>query len=487
MKDIIKQFSQALQSDDLFLFWEQELGLRNEIRKRPVADFTIDKPEEFDFLLRSLYYSGQRNDFLQILFANMNNITAVNWLLNSAPEILHDFLNFVPFHIINTRPAPRQLNFLITIFNNGLQEQFANIVNVLELEACQHLLPRTGNPDLRDLIRNRISLLEQTKLNFSYGLLKSDTRQQSFSTIHGDKLYILIKAAENIQASLPANFDDPYGQERFNLLLDVVETIFNTGLVEDSLAVLLDTYEDYLDKSRLVDLNQEEQNYDRLNKLVRKILPLYALLSDPTHPYLFTLNFYRHCFNLLSPYSASMYYLDIYQTILESLQGYNKNGLYEIMEKTRSIRLFRPDDKFFIQEDEIITGFNKSKMENLSKTVRERLSALPHEAFVIMEFLRLLIKQGYQPGEQIVYSLLISYMDLWKWVPNKLFFSQLLTNELVPLLNEKRRREFNRLSAGINNYSLDKLLDDFNIKPDLFRNKDSLVRLQILTGKFMGV
>ncbi|MEN6460689.1 MAG: hypothetical protein ABFC94_04865 [Syntrophomonas sp.] len=487
MKDIIKEFTSSLQAGDLFQFWEQELALRNEIRQESKYTMSIDNTAVFDFLLRSLYYTGKRSYFLHIMFSNINNITAVNWLLKCAPEILHEFLSFVPFHIINTRPAPQQLQFIITMYKNDWQEYFRKIINVLDLEACKHLLPRTGNPDLRILIRDRQILLEQQQLNLNYGLVKTDTKQQSFSTIYGDKLSLFIKAAEKIQACSASNFNDPYGNERFSLLLDTVDIIFQTGLVEDSLAILLDVYEDYLDKNRLVDVNQEEKVYVRLNKLVRKILPLYALLTDPVRPYVFTLNFYRQCFHLLSPEVASLHYLNIYQTLLESLQGYNKHGIYEIMEKANDIKSIRPNDIFIIQEEEIKAGFSEERILWFNQAIQERLSSLPHEAFVIMEFLRLLIKEGYKLEQQITESLFTCYTELWKWVPANMFLNQQMVNELGPRLDEKNRYKAIRIVDGIKQYSLDKLLNDFNIKPDLFKKRDGIMRLQVLTAKFMGV
>jgi hypothetical protein len=487
MKDIIEEFASSMQSDNLFEFWEKELALRNDIRQGTVEDIYIDNAEVLNFLLRSLYYSGKRSHFMRIMFSNINSITTINWLLSCAPEILHDFLSFVPFHIINTRPAPQQLQFVITLYKNDLREYFAKIVNVLDLETCQHLLPRTSNPELRNCIKNRQILLEQEQLKLNYGLFKGDYKQETYTTIYGDKLYLFIKAAEYIQACSISNFNVPYGSERFSLLLDTVEAVFQTGLVEDSLAILLDVYEDYLDKNRVVDIEQEDKIYIRLNKLLRTILPLYALINNPVSSYVFTLNFYHQGFGLLSPEIASLHYLNIYQTILDSLQDNNKHGIYEIMEKANEIKSFRPNDVFIFDKEEIMSSFSEEKLQNFNHAIQERISSLPHEAFVVMEFIRMLIKKGYKPKQKIINNLFTSYIELWKWVPANIFLNQQLINELGPLLDEKKRNVASRIVDGIKRYSLGSLLNDFNIKPNLFRKKDGITRLQILTANFMGV
>lgn len=486
MTDIIDEFNQIGQKNDLFLFWEKELELRARLREEPIADVAVDNPEAYNFLLRTLYYTGNRNRFMQILYANMHNINAVNCLIDSDSEILYDFLSYLPFYILTAYPKPDELMFLITIYNHSLKEYFLKIVNVLNLETCDHLLPRTGNSELRKLIRDRKTMLDQHKSKMGYGLIRGKIKSEFFPTIYGDKLNLLMEAVEYIQDSSAANFPEPYSFERTNYLLATIEIIFSTGLVEDSLAILLDIYEDYLEKNRLVNMELEEQIYNRLAKLVRKIVPSYALLHNPARPYPIAANCYRQYFSLLIPDTASLHYLDIYQTILESLQGYNKYGIYEISEKTEILKLLRPQDDFIFTKDEVAGGLEETKLQKLNRAIQQRIISLPHEAFIIMEFLRLLIKQGTKLDKQICNNILVNYLELWKWIPNKLFLNQSMV-ELAHKTDEVIQNHFFYLLNQTKECNLDNLWHDFNLKPDLYKGKNGLSRLQILIGNLMGV
>ncbi|MGI5921782.1 MAG: hypothetical protein ACOX6I_08615 [Syntrophomonadaceae bacterium] len=487
MQDIVNEYANACKDSNLFLFWEQELALRTKIRQAVSSNIYINNDGECDFLLRSIYYSKERNLFWTIIFNNMNNVTVVNWLLAKNPELVKEFLDFVPFHIINSHPEPQQLQFLITIYNRDWIKNFEKIINVLNLESCAYLLPRSGNQELRNLIRNRQAYLKDQQLKQNYGLFGTDIKPSGLATLHGDKLSLFIAAVTKMQACSVSNFSEPFGNERINLLLDAVEAIFRTGLIADSLAVLVDIYADYLDQNRLVDISLEKHIYTRFNRLVRKILPVFALLYDPLHSYQLANNFYSQYFNLLSADMASISYLRWYEALLEALNKSPQYGLFDLIDRFTAIKRFRPHDTFNITPEEITQGFSTRRMSSFIRAIRERISSLPHEAFVIMEFVRLLIRQGNKPDKHVGSSLLTSYVDLWKWIPADMFLNHQLVNELSPWASDKERSLATRIVEGLKHYSLDRLIDDYNHKADLFRNKDGRIRLQILTARLMEV
>lgn len=491
MQEVIEKYKQIIKTDDVFNLWEQELSLRNQARVRHSGNSAVrvDTAEELDFLLRSLYFGKKRNDFLEILFYSLDKMPVITWLISSPSWFMNEFLVFIPWLIIDKRPQPADLQFLVNIYQKEYVYAFKLIVNVLDLETCDYLLSRSANPELRNLIKNRKSLLLENKKNLYYGFINYSANLPSYPTIFGDKIDLIIRALELLKNGMNNNFRSPYGAKRFHTLLQACDLIFQCGLIEDSLVILLDLYEDYQQKNRLADMMEDEKIFKQLNKLLRKVVPMYALLSNPLDPYTDTLNIYNKYFPRFNPDPASVQYLNIYTSITAGLNTETNNILYEILYKTGEIIKYRPQEIPLLNENEIRNNLTPYRLAELQKLIEQKIIALPHEAFVVMEYIRLLIaRELIMPEEQLISELLSQYLNFWKWIPGKLFINQPIIEQLGPMINDENRYEAEHILTAMQDFSNDnKLLKDLLNRPELFKKKDNKTRLDVLIGKLMGV
>lgn len=485
MNEIIVEFNNLQHNQNLFAAWQEEVRLRNRIRQCPPATSAIrvENSAELDFLLRSLYFTGRRHDFLVILFNNMNAMVACNWL-NGKTAMTHAFLKFIPYHIVQTHPDHQHLQFLINIYKKEYQNEFVSIINVIDRDACQELLKRTANRQLRALLNQRqLQLQEQASL-LDYGLNANIEKVHSYPTIYGDKLRLITRAARQLRSELNGGLVAPYSEQHFFKSLEAVDAVFEAGLVEDSAAIAAEVYRDYLDNSRTVHFTREEPLYHHLQQILRRIIPVYALSQNPTGAYPLALSCYRQCFSLISSDPASLQYLKIYETILEGMNG-DRQVLPDIRFKAAAISNYRPDDAFIIN-----LAADKEKQQpdlalKMHSTARERIKALPHEAFIILEFLRLSAK--WYPEKEISpkLNLLDNYLELWKWAPMPIFFNQTLFQELSPGAEKSSRRQAQRILALMTN-NRDKGNTADNNKP-VFSLTHNLSQMNTLASILMGV
>ncbi|MDD4549815.1 MAG: hypothetical protein PHT79_08680 [Syntrophomonadaceae bacterium] len=489
MKEVLENYTQ-IQSDDLFTLWKKELMLRGQIRERH-SDLIlrVNTTDELHFLLRSLYFGDRKSDFWHILFNSLDVMPVITWLLNSPRWLINEFLTYLPWLIIDTHPEPSQLQFLVNIYQKDFHQAFTSIVNVIDPETCDYLLSRSANPELRSLLKERKSDLITRKKDLFYGLSIDTKKTVSYATLYGDKIELLSSAIESLHKGNISNFGAPYGVERFSLLLETCDIIFQCGLVEDCLAMLFDLYEDYQQKNRLVAIIEDEKIYKQLSKLLRKVIPIYALLLNPLNTYTLTIDIYNKYFPRFSPEPASVQYLNIYASIITGLNTSTKNIFYEILYKTETIDKYRPDEIPLLYQEEIANGVSADHLLNLQNLVEQKLFSLPHEAFICMEYIRLIIaKRLAQPEKMYISELLRQYLYMWKWIPNQLFIHQHLFEQLAPLGCEQYRNEINQVLTSVQNYNDDdKLHKELINRPELFKKRDTNARLEVLTGKLMGV
>jgi hypothetical protein len=488
MQDILVEYNKAVKNDDLFKQWDEELTLRNNIRNQNIisSDIKLNDLAEINFIFRSLYF--KKTIFFQILFNNMTVMTVLNWIVNSPEKIFSEFLDFLPWYIINTDIKPKQLQFLVNIYNQEYYQQFSTIVNVLDINTCRFLVNRTASTQLRDLLKKREDyLLEKEKASY-YGIIDRSDSSLTFPTIYGDKVDLLTEAVGLFKRSWPTNFTDPYSVKRFNILLQFSERLFRGGLIEDCLAILVDLCEDYQQKSRLVEILDDELIYKQFNKLLRSVIPIYSILTNPLQAYAVTLNIYDKYFPRFNPEPASLLYLYIYESIVSGLIENSKYISYEILYKSREIQIYRPSEVLLLQEQETVDGLDENRVKMLYNTFRQKIFSLPHEAFVTMELIRLFQLRGLiQFNKELAEKLIDGYLQLWKWIPGKRFINQSLLEQLGPFSNDYNRYELEKTINLIQYYSYEKLISDLNNRPDLFRKKDENTRREIFTGKFMGV
>lgn len=440
MKDIISQFNNTWQSEDIFQAWQEEVRLRNCLRTCTYSNPVLRMPnsDTLDFLYRSLYWNDRRQDFFCILFANMNDLATCKWL-NSNPDLAREFLAYIPYHIMETQPDFRQLQFLINIYRDEYRIGFTRIVNVLGAAVCEELTKRTASQELRALLRQRLIYLQKQQNVFDYGIKPAGQGGTSYPALYGDKMQLLIRAASELKTSQQV---DPLGlchNQRFGTLIEAASAVFEGGLVEDSVAILADAYASYLDSSRIVRFDEEALLYQNLYRLLRRIIPMYALFSEPSAPFTYALSCYRTWFGLVSPDPASLQFLKMYETILEGSISPDRNLFIEISLKIAVIKNYRPDDFFVLDAADWCRNPVYEMPERMHRAALERMRALPHEAFIILEFLHL--AQTCYPGCIKGLNLLNDYMELWKWTPLSLFLNQKLVQELGPYSDARTRRQ----------------------------------------------
>lgn len=490
MQLILDQFNQASQQEDLFAFWQQEAELRHLCRSSASSElaFRLSDEDEIGFLFRSLYFSGHHNQFFSLLFDNLQQMPVLNWLNHSPDWLRNSFLEFLPWHIDNTKAQPADLMGLIRIYHDDYQSSFWPIVNVFNLETCTYLLPRTANPGFRKLIQARQKALLASRSEYSYGILNDNSRGLPYPTIFGDKLMLLRQAVDLLQKSKPGAFREPYCAERFQLLLQCAELMFRSGLVEDCLAFLLDSYEDYREKNRLVNVMEDMAIHKQFKKILRSVIPMYAIIKQPVQALSLAVEIYRHDFSEISPDECSLAYLDLFASVYSGLYREQSGIIYELLLKSQAISLYCSGEPELLTSLEAQEGLNTERLGELQQAYRQKMTARPHEAVATMEMIRLLARlELTQLTHAQANHLLHSYLALWKWLPCGCFMNEQIISQLFPLADRHHRQEIERIQPWLDDCNSDKIRAELASKPDLFRKKGEEIRRTILLGHFTGV
>lgn len=488
LDEIITEYRAIAETPDLFSFWEGEFALRRRAGQAGLSrDLQIKEPGELDFLLRSLYFSGHPQEFWFILINNLHLLPVLQWLQNSPGWLREAFLNFLPWYISNNQRQIDKLQFLVNIYHSSYHQAYQAIVNVLSLELCTHLLSRTANPQLRILLRNREELLLAKKKVFSYGIKLESGIKPVYHTMYGDKAELIGKTLNLMQLADSRNFNDPYGAERTLLLLQAAEMLFHCGLPEDSLVNLRDIYEDYQENNRLVEVLEDEKIYQQFFRILRRVIPCYALLFKPNSAWTCALDIYSQFFPRLKADPPSLQYLNIYESIVTGEQNPASHIAVEILYKSTMIQEFRPAETPLLCIEDISPCFHEERLLLLQQSFQQKIMALPHEAFVTMEMLRLLHMRDYLVlSTQLARSLFTAYMQLWKWIPGRLFINRSVVEQLISSLDDSSRSEAERLLSSLENYDEEKMKTDLHNRPELFRKRSENFRRELFTGKFLG-
>jgi hypothetical protein len=485
MQDILEQYQHIKDSDDIFAFWEQELNLRSELRQKALtAKTVVDSAAHMEFLYRSLYFSGRKYDFFKILFSSLRFMSVLQWLVDAPAKVIKEFLRFLPWYIINNRVKPAELEFIARVFQDEYGPAFKEIINVLDDDHCAYLASRSANPDLRRLLKDRQSTLQQRRME-SYYTLEGSTRNYSIPTIYGDKVQLIRASLEKLQDCSADRFSDPYQAERFLLQIEAAGMAFKCGLVEDSLAFLLDIYNDYQQKNRLVDMISDHKIYKNLQQLLRIVIPSYCLVFEPLSAYSCSGQLYQKYFPLISPEIAPLRYLRLWEVITAAFANPADN-FPELLYTAKTVSEYRPMEPPLLLEKDM-DGMSLERLEQLLDNGEEKLEALPHETFIIMELVRLLHhKDRVLLNGPTASRLLHVYMLLWQWLPCNLFMHTELLEQIAPLVDNHDRYEAQRIVDSIQNMSSARIKSDLALRPQLFRKKSENIRRSILAGKLMG-
>lgn len=474
--------------DELLSMWNGDLSMRQDLRETPSLDgWTLHSAEDCAAMYRAFYFSGRRYDFYNLLFNSLANQMILKWL-GSRRDLLEDFLGFTAWKICTQTCRPEKLQFLINLFHPDLQKQFDGIINALDLEQCRYIMARTASSQLRDLLREREFNLHRQNPVYNLNLWEEAHPSHPYPTLHGEKHQLWQEAARRIQLASEGHFTDPFGAERFYLLLECCDQAYRCGLVEDALLMLAELYINYQNKNRLVSVLEDSQIFKYFTRLCRSILPLAVLLDQTHRAYPRALYLWEKRFARLPWDKGSMLYLDLLETISEGLKGQSHQVLWEVLYKSELIRSVQPGDVGPLREEDIQAGVASNRLQEWLSTARERMATRPHEALTLLEMVRLLHKQGRITQKNFpAPALMESYLELWQWLPGKLFFNRSLEEHLAPLLGRPLRHRICRLAEALEQYDPVRLKAELASRPDLFRHKDAGAQREVMLGHILGV
>ncbi len=479
------------QTQEFFSGWEDELRLRHEQRlsRNPAFNLSIAKANELDLYYRSWYFSSRRVDFFSLLvdqLAKLDNIEVLKWLGDSPHHLRQNFWGFLPWHILLHSPNPTQLQFIVNLYSPEFQGEMVQVVNALNLASCQYLASRTANLQLRQLFKKRESELMARQKREYYGFVPS--KKENHPGLYGDKTDMIFEALELLESSRTDNYRDPYGSHQFTLQLAAAEAVFKAGLPQDSLFMLMDIYQDYQRKNRLVNLLDDEQIHRSFSRLLRQVIPLQSLLSQPLNPYQTALKLYVDYFPLINRDPGSLQYLTLYESIASGFNQGQLNIIYEIYAKSSTLMESRPYEPHWIQYEELQQGIGLKRARALLQAAAQKISALPHESFVLLEYLRLghLLKMIKLDGP-IISEMMGYYLMLWDWLPLLLFMNKNIYTQLAPLAGESKRQQAKQICDLLGEYQLPRLLGEISSRPELLRAKEAGLKRQLLKAYFLGV
>ncbi|HWP97118.1 MAG TPA: hypothetical protein VN426_09725 [Syntrophomonadaceae bacterium] len=473
---------------DTFRFWQEELLLRQKAHTLPLdGHIPLQTEDSCDFMYRCLYFSDRRFDFFSLLFANLHDLTVLKWLNTHPSHIMEEFLHFLAWKLSVQPVKPEQILFLINIFRSELQEAFVSVFHVLNLEQCRYLMARTANPQFRELLKRREEQVTAFEGPLSF-LLEEGQLSRPHMTLHGDKGQLLQKAARSIDQATRGHYVDPAGPQRFTAMLEACDLVFQCGLVEDALFMLAGLYRRYQEKNRLVDILEDRRIFKSFSRLARILVPVYSLLQSPRDTLTHANMIWERHFNLLARDPGSLYYLALYESIVQGLQGHGERILWEVLYKSQLISQCRIQDRGPLFEKDILESPGPGRIQEWVDLARERLVSLPHESFTLLELLRLLHLRGMIASDQLPAQIMLEmYLDLWAWMPSSLFVNPVQMDQLAPLVDATLRRQAQRLIDTMEQYRDDRLKLELQSRPDLFRQKDGTVQREILLGHVLGV
>jgi hypothetical protein len=490
MHEIITEFNVSQAGADLFLNWQNELRLRKQIRSGSSQDaIIIENNDEFQFLKRCLYYGPGQQLFFEILYRNMANLTILTCVIQSPPDLMSGFLAFVGLHILKHKPSIGDLQFLITMYREEFRPDFIELFNRMDHELCTQLLARTSNNDMRNLINHRQLHLSREVQTEHYGLVYFSHPANDYPTIYGDKIQIMAAAVKALKGS--QSFDlsaEPLNRETLETLLDSGDMLFRAGLLADCLAILTKMVNrSGMDEHSLI-LSMVEPYYQRMDGLLRKVLPIYALLVSPTNPHRYALELYRSLFPGFGPDPASLLYLDIQSIVMASLQGHRQYANYELAQKGGKILGIRSDDAVACILLKSGNQLTPEDLSGLEQAIKQRIPYYPHEVYIIMEVLRLWQHEGrITLTRQAVSSLLHGYLQFFSWIPAAPFMNEHVHNQLGLLADEKTRTASEQVLAVIQNSARVDSAASINPASNDTGYEVNNLSQKLLISKYMGV
>lgn len=475
----MKAENRADKAIDLFQLWGQELAERREIRDSQLnpADMVLNRPEEVDLLVRAWFYCGRSRDLYVALFHNMNKMPILKWLTTSPPVVIQGFLEFLPWYLLLYQPRPVELQFLVSLYREELSPWYSAIAESLSQEASHYLMSRTANPSLRQLLKAPA----HTEAKELYGTVLNRLSENTLPGLYGDKNKCLLQALQ-MSSMCSRDIQNHPGTDHMLQVIETAEAIFEAGLVPDSMAILLEAYEDGVKKGRFKGLEAGNRLYKRWSRLLLKVAPAYAMLEHGPSAAAAYRSIHKRYFPLFPDHAPTYTSLGI----LERLQSDSPSGP-AIVASLRlwllqiSRELNQEQQAWFDAEGMIRLGLMRQLVDSLKQ-------AQPQQAFTLA-MCALWVNRSFESGlnKQSCTWLMSLCQEMWAWVPSAIFFNARLWEQLSRYLDHGDRQAGDRLLSRMSELQGDDLQFELQHRPDLFKQRDRIWERNILAGAFLGV
>jgi len=118
--------------------------------------------------------------------------------------------------------------------------------------------------------------------------------------------------------------------------------------------------------------------------------------------------------------------------------------------------------------------------------IKQKMAALPHEAFILLEYICLgqqlgILKLDPSSADQVLQN----YLLLWNWLPSRLFLNQDILNRLMPYVSESMRTQAQRMRTDV--LDLQVIQNEILRKPHLSKKNDADFKRQILSAILLEV
>ncbi len=460
IKETLKGVAGPLTNEDVFAFWKRELDSRKRLRRlvgERVHLGVVPQRDGLDFLFRTLSLTENRSLLFRVLWEHPDRMAVIRWLGDRGEGFRSRFVQELAENWFDERSRSR-LDLLINMYTPALNEAYLMLLGRLDSKDMEHLVSRTANPELRRLVRREKEKMESRGRQFRLGVGVNDVREPGLDSIFGNKAELAKAVLIDLEQADVALYHHPYRAQRFLALCETCQKLFQMGWVTESLIMIVETYRDFMERGRLGG-REALRVYRRLDRLARAVVPVYCLIEFEGKLRKEAENIYRSCLSQLVLEESSLAYLELYERFEEAKNTPFVYPKSEIQRFCLKLAKTRPDDA--VLQYLKVTDRDEVSAEGCIRAANERIKSRPHEAFVIMEFLRLFVVPGLAAGQRrpVSSELLARYLDLWYWVPASRFMNGEIADSLSAGATGQTGREvhevlrWSRAFAGKENQS----------------------------------
>lgn len=381
----IKQFHHSLQEEDFISAWQQEYSIRTQLRSSvPQQHAMIEDEEDFYFLKRALYFGDNRTLFFQMLINQLNSHAVINGL-NQSMQLKTDFLHFFSEQLSRYPIQATQLQGIISLYQDQLQDSFAELVQQLDESSCNYLLKRTGNAQLRALLKERIQHCQQ-----------NNRAEEAWSQSPHD---FSVRIAAALQAVQHMKTDATPART-----IKAAEALFQAGMIEDCLLVLAELYPS-------ITPELETETYRDFEITLYKAAPIYALMKQPFFAQECLTSFMQIYFPGCRVDFEDLRLLSTYTEIISELHIQDRQLLTLLAEQRKET----------LAADQI-------PVNHPARYLEETLSLLPgvpHKAFIHLELFRYFLHaQPMSCSSEQLQRWAHGYIELFQWLGHRIFLNQ---------------------------------------------------------------